>query len=79
MKNKERKTEKPEMETEMRGRLLILGLGNLLMGDEGLGVHLAHRLEQRTDLPNGVHVIEGGTAVFFAHRVFYGVSGHHSH
>jgi len=58
------------METAMRGRLLILGLGNLLMGDEGLGVHLAHRLEQRTDLPPGVHVLEGGTAGFLLTEYF---------
>ncbi len=44
--------------------LLILGLGNLLMGDEGLGVHLAQRLALRNDLPQGVDVREGGTAGF---------------
>ena len=44
--------------------LLILGLGNLLMGDEGLGVHLARSLQARNDLPPGVHVEEGGTAGF---------------
>ncbi len=52
------------METAYRGRLLILGLGNLLMGDEGLGVHLAQRLEQCNALPDGVHTLEGGTAGF---------------
>lgn len=60
------------METETRGRLLILGLGNLLMGDEGLGVHFAHRLEQRTDLPAGVHVFEGGTSGFLLTEYFMG-------
>lgn len=60
------------METETKGRLLILGLGNLLMGDEGLGVHLAHRLEQCADLPTGVHVLEGGTAGFLLTEYFMG-------
>lgn len=58
------------METAMRGRLLILGLGNLLMGDEGLGVHFAHRLEQRTDLPACVDVLEGGTSGFLLTEYF---------
>ncbi len=46
-------------------RLLILGLGNLLMGDEGLGIHVARRLAERAEfLPPGVTVEEGGTAGF---------------
>jgi hydrogenase maturation protease len=60
------------METEHKGRLLLLGLGNLLMGDEGVGVHLAQRLEKRTDLPPGVDVQEGGTAGFQLTEYFTG-------
>lgn len=41
--------------------ILILGIGNLLMGDEGLGVHFA-RLMETDILPDGVEVLEGGTA-----------------
>lgn len=53
------------MEMNYRGRLLILGLGNLLMGDEGLGVHLCRRLENSmTELPDDVHLLEGGTSGF---------------
>jgi len=52
------------METAQRGRLLILGLGNLLMGDEGLGVHFMRQLEERAGFPEGVHLQEGGTAGF---------------
>lgn len=44
-------------------RLLILGIGNLLMGDEGVGVHLAQRLAERP-LPEGVDVLDGGTGGF---------------
>jgi len=43
--------------------LLILGIGNYLMGDEGVGVHLIHELE-REDLPEGVQLLDGGTAGF---------------
>ncbi len=43
--------------------VLILGVGNLLMGDEGVGVHVARQLEQE-DLPAGVMVVDGGTGGF---------------
>jgi hydrogenase maturation protease len=42
-------------------RVLVLGLGNLLLRDEGIGVHVAHEL-QKQDLPANVEVIDGGTA-----------------
>jgi hydrogenase maturation protease len=40
---------------------LILGMGNLLLGDEGVGVHVARALAQR-ELPPNVAVVEAGTA-----------------
>lgn len=42
-------------------RTLILGIGNLLLGDEGVGVHLARRLEAAGPLPPGVACLDGGT------------------
>ncbi|MEO6355833.1 MAG: hydrogenase maturation protease [Ferruginibacter sp.] len=44
-------------------RILILGIGNYLMGDEGVGVHVANRLQQQ-GLPYGVDVVDGGTGGF---------------
>jgi len=44
-------------------KTLILGIGNYLMGDEGIGVHLANRMEKET-LPEGVDVLDGGTGGF---------------
>lgn len=44
-------------------KVLILGIGNYLMGDEGVGVHLAQRLENEP-LPPGVDVLDGGTGGF---------------
>ncbi|MGB7933954.1 MAG: hydrogenase maturation protease [Gammaproteobacteria bacterium] len=41
--------------------LLILGLGNVLYGDDGLGVIAIDLLEQRYDIPEGAHVADGGT------------------
>lgn len=39
----------------------IIGLGNPLMGDEGIGVLVAQALERGHDIPDGVDVIEMGT------------------
>lgn len=40
--------------------VLVLGVGNPLMGDDGIGVELAHRLQER-DYGPLVHVEDGGT------------------
>jgi hydrogenase maturation protease len=42
-------------------RTLILGIGNLLLCDEGVGVHVARAL-QREQLPENVLTLEVGTA-----------------
>ena len=42
-------------------RVLILGLGNPLLGDEGIGVRVVEELKG-LELPGGVTVVEGGTA-----------------
>lgn len=41
--------------------ILILGIGNLLLGDEGVGVHLVQQLMQES-WPPGVDLLDGGTA-----------------
>jgi hydrogenase maturation protease len=41
--------------------LLIVGLGNVLLGDDGLGVVAVERLEERFELPEEVSAIDGGT------------------
>ncbi len=43
--------------------ILILGIGNYLMADEGIGVHLARQMELEL-LPPGVDVLDGGTGGF---------------
>jgi hydrogenase maturation protease len=50
-------------ETAGRVKTLVLGLGNVLMGDEGIGVHVVRALEQHT-LPEGVECLDGGTGGF---------------
>jgi len=42
-------------------RILLLGLGNILLRDEGVGVHVAQKLQELT-LPCNVEVMDGGTA-----------------
>jgi hydrogenase maturation protease len=41
--------------------LLVLGLGNVLCGDDGLGAVAVHLLERRYRAPDGALVLDGGT------------------
>ncbi len=43
------------------GSLLILGLGNVICGDDGAGVAAIERLRRTHVLPPGVRVLDGGT------------------
>ena len=48
--------------TEMKeAKILILGLGNILLQDEGLGVQAVQRLESNYQLPANVQALDGGT------------------
>jgi hydrogenase maturation protease len=47
----------------MRNKTLLLGVGNYLMGDEGVGVHVAQRLEASGGI-TGIDVVDGGTGGF---------------
>ncbi|MCB1051804.1 MAG: hydrogenase maturation protease [Acidobacteria bacterium] len=56
---------------------LIVGLGNVLLGDEGVGVHIVRELEGG-QLPIGVETLDGGTGGFHllgplcqAHRIVF--------
>ena len=42
-------------------KTLILGAGNLLLSDEGFGVHFIRYLEQHYTLPEGVELFDAGT------------------
>lgn len=45
----------------IRGPILVLGIGNLLLRDEGVGVHAVQALAN-LPLPDGVELLDGGTA-----------------
>lgn len=49
--------------------ILILGIGNYLMGDEGVGVHTALRL-QEMGLPEKIEIVDGGTGGFHLLQYF---------
>jgi hydrogenase maturation protease len=42
-------------------RTLVLGLGNILMRDEGVGVRVVERLLEDCEFPPEVEVLDGGT------------------
>jgi hydrogenase maturation protease len=42
-------------------KTLVLGLGNILLSDEGIGVHVIHLLRERYLFPQEVEVMDGGT------------------
>lgn len=41
-------------------RILILGVGNVLLRDEGVGVRIVHELDARYDFPGNVRLMDGG-------------------
>ena len=48
-------------------KTLVLGLGNVIMGDEGVGVHVVRAIEQslaKRPLPGNVECLDGGTGGF---------------
>lgn len=42
-------------------KTLVLGVGNKLMSDEGVGVHVIERLIEKYRIPEEVQVLDGGT------------------
>jgi hydrogenase maturation protease len=54
-------------------RVVVLGVGNLLLSDEGVGVHVANKLMEM-DLPPEVDVVEGGTDGFRLMNVVTGAA-----
>ena len=47
---------------ENKKKIGILGIGNLIVGDEGFGVHAVRYLEENYDFPDSVLIRDGGTA-----------------
>ncbi|MEC7771579.1 MAG: hydrogenase maturation protease [Bacteroidota bacterium] len=49
--------------------ILVLGVGNFLMGDEGVGVHLIQEMD-KMKLPAHVDILDGGTGGFLLLNCF---------
>jgi len=64
---------RPPPPADAPGRVLILGIGNVLMGDEGVGVHALRQLERRPPAA-GVRLLDGGTGGVNLLTEFEGVS-----
>lgn len=43
--------------------ILILGIGNILLQDEGIGVHAIREME-KSEWPANIHLLDGGTGGF---------------
>jgi len=46
---------------EIARKPLILGVGNILLGDEGVGVRIAQALEKRPEILSHFDIVDGGT------------------
>src|SRR5512133_849584 len=51
------------------GEILVLGIGNVLLGDEGIGVHAVRMLEEKS-FPGNIRFLDGGTGGFHLLSVF---------
>lgn len=58
-----------DLTEDKSNKVLILGVGNYLMGDEGVGVHVIYEMEE-IELPEYVDVLDGGTGGFFLMNYF---------
>lgn len=45
-------------------KIIILGVGNILLKDEGVGVKVIERLKRDFKFPSNIELIDGGTAGF---------------
>jgi hydrogenase maturation protease len=42
-------------------RIIVLGLGNLIRSDDGVGIHAVHQLFRDRRIPENVELLDGGT------------------
>lgn len=58
-----------DLTEDKSNKVLVLGVGNYLMGDEGVGVHVIYEMEE-IETPDYVDVLDGGTGGFFLMNYF---------
>ena len=49
------------MDNQPNHRILILGIGNLLLSDDGVGIHAVRFLQEKVKFDASVQVVDGGT------------------
>lgn len=42
-------------------KIMVLGIGNILLSDDGVGVHIVNKLNDEYTFPDNVTLIDGGT------------------
>jgi hydrogenase maturation protease len=42
-------------------KIAVFGIGNILLSDDGIGVHIISRLKEEYEFPENVELIDGGT------------------
>lgn len=57
-------------------KILLIGVGNILYSDEGLGVHAVKQLEEEYEFPANVTLLDGGTmgSLLISHLVEHDVA-----
>ena len=45
-------------------KIIVLGIGNELLSDEGIGIHVVKEIQQKNIFPPEIEVMEGGTDGF---------------
>ena len=45
-------------------KILVLGIGNLVLNDEGIGIHVVNALSEM-EIPQGVDVLDGGLPIMY--------------
>jgi hydrogenase maturation protease len=48
-------------QADFKNKILVLGIGNLVMSDDGVGVKVVQRLQSEYRFAEGVEIMDGGT------------------
>jgi hydrogenase maturation protease len=62
------------MSDEQDGIVLVLGLGNTLLADDGVGVHVVRRLSNDASTPSWIRTVDGGTMGFRLSTILFGAA-----
>jgi len=46
----------------MYPKITLIGLGNILMRDEGVGIHIVNHMMQNFTIPDDLEIVDGGTS-----------------